>query len=94
MMGAHPAGGRLERDSTGTPTGVVALTCCGETGSAYAFDRPAGGWRDAHDSQQLLASRPRPNGQFGYAAAIAGQNPVIGAPATNARHGTAYVFGP
>ena len=58
------------------------------------FDRPAGGWRDEHDSQRLTATRPRLNGQFGYAAAIAGQNPVIGAPATNGGHGAAHVFGP
>jgi hypothetical protein len=75
----------------GGPQGKVGNN---ETGTAYVFDRPAGGWRDGHDSQRLAATRPRPNGQFGYAAAIAGQNPVIGAPATNGGHGAAYVFGP
>ena len=64
-----------------------------ETGSAYIFERPSGGWSNAHDSQRLSPTRPRSDSQFGIAVAIAGQNPLIGAPSRNGGHGTAYIFG-
>jgi len=64
-----------------------------ESGSAYVFDRPAGGWSDKHESQRLSATRPRPGGAFGHAVAIAGQNNIIGAPTFTHGQGAAYVFG-
>ena len=74
----------------GGPSGSVDRK---ETGSAYIFERPSRGWSNAHDSQRLTPTHPRPNSQFGIAVAIAGQNPLIGAPSLNRGHGTAYIFG-
>ena len=64
-----------------------------ENGSAYVFDRPPGGWSNEHQSQRLSATPPRSDGAFGQAAAIAGQNAIIGAPALNPGEGAVYVFG-
>ena len=67
------------------------------SGSAYVFERPAGGWDGTHlDSAKLLASDGAAGNQFGYTVAISGTTVVVGAPylddARGADSGSAYVF--
>jgi hypothetical protein len=64
-----------------------------QTGSAYVFERDAGGvWTQ---TQKLLASDGGPDDHFGYSISIDGNRVIIGAPRDDdkgAAAGAAYVF--
>lgn len=65
-------------------------------GAAYAFLKPAGGWKDMTETARLAASDGAPGDGFGYAVAVSGRTGVVGAPfaAVNGtfQQGAAYVF--
>ena len=67
-----------------------------DSGSAYVFVKPAGGWTGTlNESAKLLASDGAENDIFGYSVAIAGDTIVVGATLSNDKgddSGSAYVF--
>ena len=66
------------------------------SGSAYIFDRPAGGWVDITETAKLVASDAASGDNFSVSVALSGNVAVIGA--TNDEHGglvqagSAYIF--
>ena len=66
-----------------------------DSGSAYVFTKPAGGWADATETAKLTASDGAAGDLFGISVAVDGSTAVIGA--NDHTHGTeksgsAYVF--
>jgi hypothetical protein len=49
-------------------------------GAVYVFNKPATGWADATQSQELTESHGRPADEFGFSVAISGDTIVAGAP--------------
>ena len=65
------------------------------SGSAFVFDRPAGGWVSMHETARLNATDANENDQFGIAVAIAGGTIAVGADRDSDvayQAGAAYVF--
>jgi hypothetical protein len=67
-----------------------------DTGTAYVFERNAGGWADAWGQVQQLATAVQAGDEFGFSVAINGDTVVVGAPGRDgdgtAEAGAAYVF--
>ncbi|MDM8553620.1 choice-of-anchor D domain-containing protein, partial [Desulfococcaceae bacterium HSG7] len=66
-----------------------------DTGSAYVFVKPAGGWSDMTQTAKLTASDAAADDQFGSSAAVSGDTVVVGAPYNDddgAESGSAYIF--
>lgn len=66
-----------------------------DTGAAYVWVKPAGGWADADGEDQdakLTASNGMLLDLFGLSVSIDGDVIVVGAPRTAANEGTVYVF--
>jgi len=67
-----------------------------DTGAAYVFVKPAGGWADMTQTAKLTASDKAWYDSFGYSVAISGSVVVVGAPNANpggkSMAGAAYVF--
>ena len=66
-----------------------------DSGSAYVFSEPAGGWVNATSDVKLTASDPAANDRFGFSVAVDGGTVVVGAwgdddGGTNS--GSTYVF--
>ena len=65
-------------------------------GSAYVFQKPAGGWSGTlNETAKLTASDGASNDLFGSSVSISGDTIVAGAPGPSglsAHHGSAYVF--
>ena len=65
-------------------------------GSAYVFEKPAGGWADMTQTAKLTASDGAAEDEFGATVAISGDMVVVGAYSddigANANQGSAYVF--
>ena len=67
----------------------------GDTGAAYVFVRPEGGWANTDSfAARLAVSTREVNDFFGVSVAISGDTIVVGAPATGngSKHGAAFVF--
>jgi len=68
------------------------------SGSAYVFERPAGGWSGTlSQAAKLLASDGASGYIFGNSVAVSGDTVVVGAPLDDDQgesSGSAYVFGP
>jgi hypothetical protein len=66
-------------------------------GAVYVFRKPAGGWADETEQEELTASDGAAGNELGISAGVSGDTVVAGAPdATvngNANQGAAYVFG-
>ena len=65
------------------------------TGSAYVFERPAGGWVSMSETAKLTAGDPASNDQFGVDVAVAGDLIAVGADRDSDagyQTGAAYVF--
>lgn len=66
-----------------------------KAGAAYVFVQPAGGWLGPLllvENATLTASDRAPGAQFGFSVAISGDTVVVGAPGTDAKRGSAYVY--
>jgi hypothetical protein len=66
-----------------------------ESGSAYLFEMPPGGWEDMTETAKLTASDAAEENQFGDSVSISGDVAVIGAPWADdggEDSGSAYVF--
>ena len=65
------------------------------SGSAYVFTKPTGGWAATSSAAKLTASDAGASDHFGFSVAIDGDTVVVGAYADNgsgANFGSAYVF--
>ncbi|MCA9254311.1 MAG: FG-GAP repeat protein [Phycisphaerales bacterium] len=62
------------------------------SGSAYVFEKPTGGWATSTETQKLVASDAAAEDRFGREVAIDGDTLVIGADQNNTGPGVAYVF--
>jgi trimeric autotransporter adhesin len=69
-----------------------------EQGAAYAFVKPATGWKNMTQTLKVTASDGAANDLFGYSIAVSGKTAVSGSPqatiGSNAQQGAAYVYGP
>ena len=66
-----------------------------DSGSAYVFVRPGGGWVDTTEDAKLTAFDAFGGDEFGYSVSISGDTIVVGAPEDNVAftdQGSAYVF--
>ena len=63
-----------------------------ESGSAYVFARPSGGWIDTTETAKLTASDGADINYFGYSVSIDEDNIVIGAYGDENYTGSTYVF--
>lgn len=64
-----------------------------ETGAAYVFVRPAGGWHGTlTQTAKLTASDAVAGDNVGYSVAIDGDNVIVGAPYQSSGAGSAYIF--
>lgn len=64
-------------------------------GSAFVFEKPAGGWVDATETAKLTAADGFTNDYFGHSVSISGNYAVIGAPEDDDNgdsSGSAYIF--
>ena len=67
----------------------------GDSGSAYLFEKPLGGWATSTETTKFTASDAAASDFFGHAVAISGDSVVVGAwfdDATTVNSGSAYVF--
>ena len=65
------------------------------SGSAYIFKKPVGGWQDMTDTAKLTASDGEKWDRYGYAVSISGIKAIVGAyEANNAENysGSAYIY--
>ncbi len=62
------------------------------SGSAYLFKRPTGGWQDMIETIQLTASEPSASAQFGLDVALGDGVLIVGAHGVDQTRGSAYVF--
>ena len=63
-----------------------------DSGSAYVFTEPNGGWADATETAKLTALVPDEDDYFGYSVAMDGDTVVVGAYQADGFEGSAYVF--
>jgi hypothetical protein len=67
-----------------------------QQGSAYVYAKPAGGWADMTETDQLTASDGAAFDRLGWSASIDGDTVVVGAYTdsigANSQQGSAYVF--
>jgi hypothetical protein len=70
---------------------IVAGTDLSSAGAMYSWTKPAGGWANATQTQELTEPG---GGYFAYMVAAAGSTLVAAAPYTGSDLGTLYVFGP
>ncbi len=64
------------------------------SGSAYVFVKPGGGWVTATQMVKLTAADGAADDNFGLSVAIAGNTVVVGARGDDSYSGSAYIFGP
>ena len=62
------------------------------SGAAYVFTRPDGGWTATSSAARLTASDGAANDKFGSSVAVDGDTVVVGANGDNQGAGTAYIF--
>ena len=62
------------------------------TGIAYVFEKPGGGWGDATEDASLESSDAAKNEYFGTSVAISSGHAVVGCPIIDTTKGAAYVF--
>ncbi|NUM47894.1 MAG: FG-GAP repeat protein [Anaerolineales bacterium] len=62
------------------------------TGAAYVFERPDGGWATTLETAKLSASNGEGGDNFGYSVDILGDTILVGAYGNNNGRGVAYVF--
>ena len=63
------------------------------SGSAYVFDEPSGGWADATETAKLTALDAAENDRYGYSVGVSGDTVVVGAysdDSNEANTGAAY----
>jgi len=66
-----------------------------ETGSAYIFTKPLGGWKDMTETAKLTASDGMANDYFGKTICISGEHIIVGAYGDDdngEKSGSAYIF--
>lgn len=67
-----------------------------QTGAAYVFIKPPGGWTNTTETAKLTGSDSTPDDQYGLSASISGGTIVVGATSANVgvneRQGAAYVY--
>ena len=63
----------------------------GNSGSAYVFAKPSGGWTTATETAKLTASDGAADDEFGISVAVAGDTVVVGAH-QDGGSGSAYVY--
>ena len=63
-----------------------------DSGSAYVFERPSGGWMDATETAKLTASDGWTDDQFGISVSVSGDTIVVGADGDDDDSGSAYEF--
>ena len=69
-----------------------------DSGAAYVFQKPKGGWRSETETAKLTASGEAEGDEVGFAVAIDHDTVVVGAPGTGVPNpatfaeGAAYVF--
>jgi len=77
----------------GSPTSNAAQV---QTGAAYVFVKPAGGWGSMSQTAKLRASDGVTDDRFGFSVAISGDTVMVGAPSaavgTHPLQGAAYIF--
>ena len=64
-----------------------------DSGSAYVFTEPQGGWTDTEGTDPLTAYDRRGDDRFGNSVAVDGDTVLVGAVGDNSDKGSAYVFG-
>jgi len=62
------------------------------SGSAYLFERPAGGWVDSTETAKLTASDGTASDWFGFSVSICGDYAIVGASRGESGAGSAYIF--
>ena len=62
------------------------------SGAAYVFTKPEGGWATATETAKLIASDRAENDEFGISIAVDGDTVVVGAHQDDSRRGSVYVF--
>lgn len=64
-----------------------------QSGSAYIFEKPAGGWVSTTETAKLTASDANTSASFGISVSISGNTAVVGADGDGGAHsGAAYIF--
>jgi len=63
-----------------------------ESGSAYVFVKPGGGWADSTQTAKLTASDAAAGDSFGQSVSISGDTAIVGAFGVGPFTGSAYVF--
>jgi len=61
-------------------------------GSAYVYEKPAGGWTNMTETAELSASNGRGGDNLGFSVAINGNTIVAGTPGAANFFGSAYIF--
>ena len=84
-----------------------SVSICGDTaivgaplddsaqGSAFVFEKPAGGWVDATETAKLTAADRSTNDYFGHSVSVSGNYAIVGKPNDDdegSNAGAAYVF--
>ncbi|WP_419931727.1 fibronectin type III domain-containing protein [Candidatus Poriferisodalis sp.] len=90
----HHFGRSVAIDDDTVVVGAPGITGGADSGSAYVFSKPAGGWASTRDSVKLAASNQAAGDKFGWSVNIDGSTIVVGAPddSAHAASGSAYVF--
>jgi len=73
----------------GAPAGEDGV---GDSGVAYIFEKPGGGWVDATEDAKLSASDAAFNDLFGFVVSISGDTAIVGAIQDDSEAGSAYIF--
>ena len=63
-----------------------------ESGSAYVFEKPVGGWSDMTETAKLTASDAAAQARFGRSVSISGDYAIVGAFGDDNFSGSAYIF--
>ena len=63
-----------------------------QSGSAYLFEKPDSGWKNANENAKLSASDAAASDFFGYSVAISCDTVVVGAFGDGSNSGSAYLF--
>jgi len=63
-----------------------------DSGSAYVFVRPAGGWVSKTEDAKLTASDGAASDQFGFAVSVSGETVTVGADYRDYGRGAVYVY--
>jgi FG-GAP repeat len=72
---------------------TIVVGALADTGAAYVYSKPAGGWSgNLVEDAKLTASDGQPSDALGAAVAISGGTIVAGAPGRQNNTGAAYVF--